>query len=488
MIIDSDGMKKIEKASGIPVSDLMETAGKFCADQLLKDTAEGSRILILAGKGNNGGDGFVAARLLKDVRTIHIFLTDGEPKTDAARDAYKKLPRSMFIGKRKFPQILALCDAVVDAVYGFGFKGTLSAETKKIFKDVNASRKPVFSIDINSGCEADSGHCDKDALHSEVTYALDCFKPFHMLRKEHGRFRTVRLLPLGLPHDIPSLYREMNEELFFRNFPVKAENSYKATFGKTLLACGSKGMAGAACFNILGARTAGASYLYAAVPEEIYTITASHFMSPVFKPFTRENWREVFVPLIKDVRSIGFGSGAVNMPDKRDIMDMILQESSVPVVLDAEALRLLVHNTYLLRFVKEPVILTPHIGEFAAMANLPAEAVRDQPVTSALQFAKDYKCIVVLKGPNTIVASAAGDVYINQTGNQALAQAGSGDILTGIMTAVLSMTSDVFTGVCMSVWLHGYLAELGTQSHSIQAFPLESYPELMDQLFRKHGL
>ncbi len=488
MIIDSDGMKKIEKASGIPVSDLMEKAGKACAEQLMKDTAEGSRILILAGKGNNGGDGFVAARLLQDSRTIHIYLTDGEPKTEAARAAYKKLSKTLFIGKRKFPEILTQCDYVVDAVYGFGFKGTLSAETKKIFKEVNASRKPVFSIDINSGCEADSGHCDKDAVLSAVTYALDCYKPFHMLRKEHAKFREARLLPLGLPHDIPSSYHEMNEEIFFRNFPVKAENSYKATFGKTLLACGSKGMAGAACYNILGARTAGASYLYAAVPEDIYAITASHFMSPVFKPFDEKNWKEVLEPLIKDVRSIGFGSGAVNMPHKQDIMDMILQEASVPVVLDAEALRLLVHNTYLLRFVREPVILTPHIGEFAALANLPAEAVRDHPVTSAVQFAKDYKCTLVLKGANTIAVSAAGDVYINQTGNQALAQAGSGDLLTGIMTAVLSMTADVFTGVCMSVWLHGYLADLGIQSHSIQAFPLEAYPQLMDLLFRKHGL
>ena len=175
------------------------------------------------------------------------------------------------------------------------------------------------------------------------------------------------------------------------------------------------------------------------------------------------------------------------MDHKDDILDLILQECHSPIVLDAEALRLLKHNTYILKFVKAPIIVTPHIGEFADMVNQPTSAVKDSPIPLAQKFARDYGVIVVLKSPNTIVVSPSGDIYINQTGSQALAQAGSGDLLTGIMTAMLSMTRDVFTAVCMSVWLHGYLADLGVKGHSRQDFNLERYPELMDQLFESHG-
>ena len=121
---------------------------------------------------------------------------------------------------------------------------------------------------------------------------------------------------------------------------------------------------------------------------------------------------------------------------KEDVLDIILQDSSVPIVLDAEALRLLVNNTYILRFAKAPVVITPHIGEFAAICNKTIEYIKEHRIETALEFAKDYKVIVVLKGPNTIVVSPCGDIYINQSGNQALAQAGSGDLLTGILTSM----------------------------------------------------
>ena len=190
--------------------------------------------------------------------------------------------------------------------------------------------------------------------------------------------------------------------------------------------------------------------------------------------------------MVHEARSIGFGSGAVYMHRKEDVLDIILQDSRAPIVLDAEALRLLVNNTYILRFAKAPVVLTPHIGEFAAICNQTIEYIQEHRIESALEFAKDYKVTVVLKGPNTLVVSPCGDVYINQSGNQALAQAGSGDLLTGILTTMLAYTRDTFKATMMAVWLHGYLAELGTMNHSIQNFSLESYPELMNQLFYKY--
>lgn len=488
MIQDKEGMIRIEQSSGKTPGRLMEIAGKAVSEALGKVLREGSSILILAGNGNNGGDGAVVCRMLAGRFSVQIAYVCGEPKTREARAAYRKVDPACIVSVNDLSEALRHADAIIDAVYGFSFHGPLDPEMKKLFRAVNNSGKPVYSIDLNSGCEADTGHCDSDAVRSKITYALDCYKPFHLLRKDHQKFQQCELLSLGLPHEGPSRYREMDENLFFANFPKKSETAYKGSLGKALLISGCYGMAGAAGLNILGAETVGIPYLHAAMPEEIYAPLASRFLTPVMHPFGHESWYEVLEPLIHQATAIGFGSGAVYMDHKSQILDLILQNSKVPVVLDAEALRLLQHNTYILRFAGAPVILTPHIGEFSAISNLPEDAIRDNRLKTALDFASDYKVIVVLKGPNTIVASPSGEVYINQTGNQALAKAGSGDVLTGMMTAMLAMTRDVFTAVCMAVWLHGYLAELGTKNHSMQNFRLETYPELMDELFRKHGL
>jgi NAD(P)H-hydrate epimerase len=175
------------------------------------------------------------------------------------------------------------------------------------------------------------------------------------------------------------------------------------------------------------------------------------------------------------------------MDRKNDVLDYVLQNCHAPIILDAAAIRLLKHNTWVLRFTNAPVILTPHLGEFADLINQPTAYIKDHKIECAMKFAQENKVIVVLKGPNTIAAFPNGEVYINETGNQALAQAGAGDLLTGILAGTLTFTTDVTSAVCMGIWLHGHLADLGIQKHSRQNFPLEQYPEIMDQLFMKHG-
>ena len=486
MIIHTDGMKQIEADSGLSVQELMETAGKAVAAAVEAHTDPGAKVLFLCGKGNNGGDAFTAARYLHE-RTSAFVLCDGRPVTPAAQAAFEAVSSVPRIAVRSLEKKIRDYDAVVDAVYGFGYHGTLKDSMEKIFRIVNRSGVRVFSIDINSGCEADTGYCDPDALHSEITFALDCYKPFHMMRKDHQMFASCELLDLGLPHPSFSPYAEMNEEIFFANFPRRKETAYKGTYGQILIAGGSYGMAGALSLNILGAKTVGTAYIHAAVPKEIYPIAAMRHITPVFHPFDGGDFRPVLENLLPDVRSVVFGSGAVHMPRKTDVMDIILQNSKGPVVLDAEGLNLLQHNTYILRFVKCPVILTPHIGEFARLINKPVHAVMDHRMEYAESFARENNVILVLKGPNTLVVSPAGEYYINQSGNQALAQAGSGDLLAGILGGILSMTCDVFKAVCMAVWLHGHLAEEGCRKHSIQNFPIEEYPSIMDEVFRRHG-
>ena len=488
MIIDSKGMKLIESCSGFSVSELMEKAGTAVADALFSASDTNDTILFLAGKGNNGGDAFVAARLLsKRERNCRVILMCGEPASDTAAANYRLLPGDMFADPANLDKELENADLIVDAVFGFGFRGSLDSDLKKMFRKVNAFSDKVYSIDVNSGAESDTDAHDSDAVRSLVTYALDCWKPTHMLRKEHRLFRKAELLSLSLPHDVRSPVHEMDVLRFLRNYPRKEESAHKGTFGRILLVSGGMGMAGAACLNLTGAVTAGASYIHMALPEEIYPICASRFITPVFHPFHYGNMEAVIRPLLRDIKAVGFGSGAVNMPEKEKCMELLLQNSTVPVVLDAEALRMLVQNTYLLRFIKCPLILTPHIGEFAALLSMPVHFVMDNKVRLARKFAEEYGVTVVLKGANTIVVAPGDNLYINQSGNPALAQAGSGDLLTGIITAMLSYHTDTFLSVCMAVWLHGYLADRGLSDYAVQTFPLESYPSLMNTFLKEHG-
>ena len=299
-------------------------------------------------------------------------------------------------------------------------------------------------------------------------------------------FEKCICLDLQLPHG-PSKYLTMDEEQFFAHFPQKKENAYKGTYGKTLLIGGCFGMAGAISLNIIGAKTVGAPYINCALPEEIYDIVSTQHITTVFHPFGHQTVLNVLEPLVEDTRVCAFGSGCACMDRRNDVLDYILQNCHAPIILDAAAIRLLKHNTWVLKFAHGTVILTPHLGEFADLVNQPTAYIKEHKMECAMKFAKENHVIVVLKGPNTIAAFPNGEVYINQSGNQALAQAGAGDLLTGILAGTLTFTADVTSAVCMGIWLHGHLADLGIQNHSYQNFPLEKYPEIMDQLFMKHG-
>ena len=484
MIVDTIKMKEIEQGSGLSVDALMERAGTACAQEIAKLLTKESHVLVLCGNGNNGGDGLVIARCLQDHDTT-VMMVDGDVKSEAAKRAYDALPKDM-LECRDARTAIAGADVIVDAVYGFSFHGRLKPELKHLFSLVAHSDAYVISIDINSGAEADTGEHDTDAIVSDETYALECYKPFHILRKDHRLFHKCKIVSMGLDH-CTNGWPEMDEERFFASFPRKKENAYKGTYGHCTLIGGSYGMAGALILNITGALTLGAPYIDAACPEIIYPIASAGSLTPVFHPYREDDPLGVIESLLMQSNAVAFGSGCTNLKRKTDILDFILQTASCPIILDAEALRLLDHNYFVLKFVKVPVILTPHIGEFATLVNRSIEEVMHEKIPLLKKFAHDYDAIIVLKGPNTIVASPEGELYINRSGCQALAQAGSGDLLTGMIAAMCTFTRNTYQAVCMAVWAHGYLSEYGLRYHSMQNFPLREYPRLMDELFKKHG-
>ena len=233
----------------------------------------------------------------------------------------------------------------------------------------------------------------------------------------------------------------------------------------------------------------GIGEILTALPEEIYPIAAARFLTPVYHPMCRGEEVVTIRPLLREVRAAAFGSGAVHLANKKEVLALLLSDSQVPLVLDAESLRILAdEDTLAVRTGAPDVILTPHIGEFRALTGLSAEELRRDPSRICADYAEKNRAIVVLKGPRTIVASPDGRIYFNASGNEALAQAGSGDVLTGMIAAMLTLENDPFAAACRAVFMHGHIADEGRKTYSCRNFPLEKFPEIMDRMFLEHGL
>ena len=486
MIVSRKEMLEIEEKSGLSSFDLINLVGKKLAVHLLPYLDVKSNILVLAGNGNNGADCFALINNLKQFH-IKLILVNGLPNNPDAMKIYQQVSPSIIQPLTALDTCLKECDVIIDGIFGFGYHGKLSEDKRVVFKQIQNANKPIYSIDINSGAECDSAMHDSFALHSTVTFAIDCYKPFHILQKYHHLFDKLELISLDIPHPKQSSFLEMNQTLFFQNLAKRKETAQKCSNGKILLVGGSYGMAGAISLNITGAKALGFPYIEVGCIDGIYPIVATKHTTPVFHPFSAHNVEQQLASTIEHVNAAAFGSGVTQMFEKELCLDLMIQKCHAPLILDAEGIRMLRYNTWKLRFAKSPIILTPHIGEFADLFHLEKEEVMRNPLHYALKCAKELKVYIVLKSAHTIIATPNGQCYINQTGNEALAQAGSGDLLTGMLTALLAYHCDIFTSLRMGVWLHGYIADRLVEHHSKMHMNLEDYPTAVDQFFYENG-
>ena len=486
MIVSRKEMLEIEEKSGLSSFDLINLVGKKLAVHLLPYLDVKSNILVLAGNGNNGADCFALINNLKQFH-IKLILVNGLPNNPDAMKIYQQVSPSIIQPLTALDTCLKECDVIIDGIFGFGYHGKLSEDKRVVFKQIQNANKPIYSIDINSGAECDSAMHDSFALHSTVTFAIDCYKPFHILQKYHHLFDKLELISLDIPHPKQSSFLEMNQTLFFQNLAKRKETAHKGSNGKILLVGGSYGMAGAISLNITGAKALGFPYIEVGCIDGIYPIVATKHTTPVFHPFSAHIVEQQLASTIEHVNAAAFGSGVTQMFEKELCLDLMIQKCHAPLILDAEGICMLRYNTWKLRFAKSPIILTPHIGEFADLFHLEKEEVMRNPLHYALKCAKELKVYIVLKSAHTIIATPNGQCYINQTGNEALAQAGSGDLLTGMLTALLAYHCDIFTSLRMGVWLHGYIADRLVEHHSKMHMNLEDYPTAVDQFFYENG-
>ena len=471
-IVTSKQMKQIEQnATQYQMTSLrmMENAGCAAAQLIVKTLREvsGLQCVVFCGKGNNGGDGFVVARKLAELgANVTVVLADGEPKTaDAGKmmQLVKEMQLPILSFDEQMDEVSALLenvDVIVDAIYGSGFHGQIDIRRRQVTQTINAAIAAVFSLDIPSGINCDTGEAAEDAVMADFTIAFDSYKPAHLLPKYLPNLGQVSLASIGIDplsyEGVTPNHFVADEEYVYPRIPVRQPDAHKTSTSKLLNIAGGIGCTGAAILSSTAAMRSGAGYVVTGVPQAIYPIVAQ---SLVQSPFCFIEEAADVSSALNGVSAISIGCGMGTGQRQRGILEEVLYLSKCPVIIDADGINNLAMDISIVSDAKCPVILTPHFGEMARICRTSVAEIQKAPLLCAQELAAQLKATIVLKGAHTIISSPDGTTFINQTGNPGLAKAGSGDVLTGILASLVSQGMPPFEAAVCAVYLHGAAAD-----------------------------
>lgn len=436
--------------------ELMKKAG----DEVSKIIAKrydlvGKKIAVVCGNGNNGGDGFVVACNLEDLGAEVTVITPlGEPLTDSAKFYFSKL--SNIPVTNTFDDIY---DIVIDAVFGIGLNRKLDSKISSLFDKINNSKSLKISVDIPSGIACDSGKILGNCIKSDLCITFIGLKPCFMLPPATDFLGEVVVADIGVePCDFA--YQTIEPPIFKK----RKFNSHKGTFGTALLICGSYGMLGAAILSAKACLRSGVGIAKCVLAKSIYNSFTCALPEAVCIP-SKQTLKGTLhsginiKKILEKTSAVLIGCGMGNNYHTKKLIKKLLLNTNLPVVIDADGINALAENINILKKTNASVVLTPHPAEMARLAKISVKEVEENRIETALNFAKEYNCHLVLKGANTIVASPSGEIFFNTCGNPGMATGGSGDVLAGIMVSLLAQGLPLLDAVKSAVYLHSNAAD-----------------------------
>jgi len=482
-IVTAAQMRELDRravAAGVPSLTLMERAGEgllaIAADML--ETTAGRRVVVVAGKGNNGGDGCVVARLLAQAGArVQVFLA-GEPG-EVSGDARANLDRLAEVGVDARPvkqgaevaPALATADLIVDALLGTGAAGELHGLIAELVTAINAAGRPVLAADVPTGLDADSGQVANTAVEATCTGAMGLPKIGLLLYPGVNYTGRLRVVDVGLPPKVVESAEpaaEMLDGSLVRSWlPRRSRGAHKGDFGRVLVIAGSVGFTGAAALCADAALRAGAGLVTLGAPESLNDILEVKLTEVMTHPLPETPARalsgaalEPILELAERSDAVAIGPGLSRHPATAELVRTLVTRLPRPMVVDADGLNALAEDTAALEGRHAPIILTPHPGEMGRLLGLtPGEVQRDR-LTAAATAAERFHAVVVLKGAGTVVARAGELPRINPTGNPGMASGGTGDVLTGLVAGLLGQGLDPYEAAGAAVYLHGLAGDL----------------------------
>ncbi len=457
---------------GVPSLELMERAGEGVA-RVVEEVAPEGPVSVVCGKGNNGGDGLVVARLLRDagrVVTVLSTASSEEFSGDAAANLARLpgMPPQMLAGGMS---VLTESAVIVDALLGTGFEGEPRGTTAEAIKAIGlATSAAVVSVDVPSGVDASTGAVAGAAVRASITVTFHAAKPGLWIHPGKAFAGEVRTIDIGIPRGAPAdAMIGLIEPTVAGELPRRDAASTKFSSGHVVVAGGSADLSGAPRMTALASARAGAGYVTACLPGSLRPALAGTLLEVMTRPLpdTDGDLEIEGVPVVLQALdrggSLALGPGLGRTAGAVAFARELARQAPVAMVLDADGLGAHSGRLQELAARAAPTVLTPHAGELGRLLECKSEDVERERLASVRTAAERSRTVVVLKGDDTLVAEHSGRVAVSQGRSPALATAGSGDVLTGVIAALLAQGLDAFKAACAGVWLHAQAGRMAAQ-------------------------
>lgn len=456
------------KQYGIPSIVLMENAARGVYEDI-RD--KGESFLILCGKGNNGGDALALARHLSiDGKRIKVVVISKD--SNYSNDFFvnfnilKKIIGEKYISYIKnesditeeFIRDLSDHDIIVDGIFGVGLNRRLDLWIQKVIDNINIYGRFIISLDVPSGLDCNSGIELDIAVKAKITYSFEVMKRGFLNYNAFQYTGEVKIIKIGIPKNAKSDNSDnvyiLNDNEYRKLIPIRRLYGHKGDYGRALIIAGSRGFTGAAYISAECTIRGGAGLVTLACKKDIQNILSEKLIEAM----TISCDDHGFDSILAKSDSIAFGPGFGTGEYETGILKDVINNSSCPLIIDADGITILSKNIDMLEELRGRTIITPHPGEMARLLGVTVRDVESDRINIASQFAKKYGIIVLLKGYNTIISDGQ-NTYINPTGNSKMASGGMGDALTGIINAFVSQKVNILDAALIGAYIHGYIAD-----------------------------
>ena len=503
-IVSAAEMREIDRATrerfGVPSLTLMENAGTAVARFAMQHYPQAKSFGLVCGKGNNGGDGFVAARKLHEGgKTVKaLLLTESSGLRGDAAKMFERLPVGIPVTVARTASEVendkALkCDVLIDAVLGTGFKPPAQGIYAAATSAMNSTTSPVIAVDIPSGADADATDVTSGLIpRADAVVTFTAPRPAHVFG-QLTKGPTI-VAPIGSPNEAIVSSLQLNV-ITPRDFHVllepRAPDSNKGNFGHVLVIGGSLGKSGAAAMAGMACLRAGAGLATVATPKSVLATVAGFHAEIMTEPLEETEAGTISLRALeygrmdliaKGITVLAIGPGISRNEETAQFVRTLVQKYRIPIVLDADGLNAFEGRTSELDGKQQILVITPHPGEMGRLADISTAEVQKDRLGVARRIAQEHNLIVVLKGQRTLVAKPDGEVWVNTTGNAGMATGGTGDILTGMTAGLMAQSmGDAFSAVLSAVYLHGLAGDVARDrlgEHSLVATDLlDGLPE-----------
>jgi len=487
-VVTAEEMRVIDRRTiegySIPGTVLMERAGLVVASRI-KEAFSPRKVIIIAGSGNNGGDGLVVARnLYNEGWDVKVFLTV-KPE-DLKGDALLQYRIAVKFGLKIYPinefltnysSLITRHCILVDALFGTGLSKNVTGALSEVISYLNRSNVPIFSVDIPSGISSDNGQIMGEAVRADYTVTFGLPKRGHLLYPGAQHSGKLFIEDIGFPKELLNS-EKLHIELLTKDkvsplIPQRPRYSHKGNYGHVLIIAGSKGKTGAAIMAAKACLRSGAGLVTLGIPKSLADVFQSRVTEEMILALpdkgdgtlSQRASRVILNFLNERATTLAIGPGIGISSDTKKLMDILIKTSTTPMLIDADGINSLKGEKAIFSKSKVPIILTPHPGEMARLlgkqkgVSVKTQDIERNRINVPVSFAKETETYLVLKGVPTIIAGPDGMAYINSTGNPGMASAGTGDVLTGMISAFLSQGLSPIHASILGVYMHGFAGD-----------------------------